>query len=132
LKSGGQEIQTKDKMFQSHNHNCFRKPASRTPCGVRLIVGGSLVTDKTEVLAEWERYLRELSTSQSQAIPQNAEATKQLPEMEFLSRMSSDQVLDDEIVIEEIEAAIKRLKQGKRVTSLQNICCMEVSYSRCG
>ena len=49
--------------------------------------------------------------------------------------MNSDQVLDDEIVIEEIESAIKRIKRGKKqavITSVQNICCMEVSYSKCG
>ena len=51
-----------------------------------------------------------LSASQSEAIPQIAEGAKKLPELEFLSRMNSDQVLDDEIVIEEIECAIKRIK----------------------
>ena len=76
--------------------------------------------------------LQELSTSQSQAIP---EATKKLSELEFLSKMNSDQVLDDEIVMEEIEGAIKRIKRGRgqeEITSVQSICCMEVSYSRCG
>ena len=47
--------------------------------------------------------LQELSTSQSQAIP---ETTKKLSELEFLSKMNSNQVLDDEIVMEEIEGAI--------------------------
>ena len=48
--------------------------------------------------------------NQSEAIPQIAEATKKIPELEFLSRMNSDQVLDDKIVMEEIEGAIKRIK----------------------
>ena len=38
-------------------------------------------------------------------MPQIAEATKKLPELEFLSRMNSDQVLDDEIIMEEIKGA---------------------------
>ena len=53
---------------------------------------------------------RELSTSQFEAIPQIAEAARKPPELEFLSGMNSDQVLDDEIVMEEIESAIKRIK----------------------
>ena len=48
--------------------------------------------------------------NQSEAIPQIAEATKKIHELEFLSRMNSDQVLDDKIVMEEIEGAIKRNK----------------------
>ena len=49
--------------------------------------------------------------------------------------MNSNQVLDDEIIMEEIEDAIKRIKQGKRAgrdKSVHNVGCMEVSYSRCG
>ena len=64
-----QEIQKRDEMFRSHDHKCFRKQATRAPCSDRLIVRGSLITDKEEVLAEWERNFRELSTSQSEAIP---------------------------------------------------------------
>ena len=114
-------------MFRSHDQNCFRKPATRAPCGDRLIVRGSLITDKEEVLAEWERHFRQLSTSQSEAIPQIAEVTKKLPELEFLSRMNSDQVLDNEIVMEEIESAIKRIKQGKRA-GRDNICTEHLLY----
>ena len=48
--------------------------------------------------------------NQSETIPQIAEATKKISELEFLSRMNSVQVLDDKIVMEEIEGAIKRIK----------------------
>ena len=48
--------------------------------------------------------------NQSEAIPQIAEAPKKFSELEFLSRMNSDQVLDDKIVMEEIGGAIKRIK----------------------
>ena len=65
--------------------------------------------------------------SQSEAIPQIAEAAKKLPELEFLSRMNSDQVLDDEIVMEEIEGAIKRIKRGKRA-GRDNICAEHLLY----
>ena len=41
-----QEIQKRDQMFRSRDHNCFRKPATRAPCGDRLIVRGSLVTKR--------------------------------------------------------------------------------------
>ena len=75
---------------------------------------GSLISDKTEVLAEWERHFRELSTSSSQSIPQIAEAEVSLTELEILSRMNSDMVLDDEITMEEIESAIRTIKRGKR------------------
>ena len=68
--------------------------------------------------------LQELSTSQSQAIP---EATKKLSELEFLSKVNSNQVLDDEIVMEEIESAIKRIKRGKRA-GRDNICTEHLLY----
>ena len=57
-----QELQKRDEMFRSHSHNCFRKPATRAQCGDRLIVRGSLITNKAEVLARWERHFQELST----------------------------------------------------------------------
>ena len=68
--------------------------------------------------------LQELSTSQSQAIP---EATKKLSELEFLSKVNSNQVLDDEIVMEEIESAIKRIKRSKRA-GRDNICTEHLLY----
>lgn len=43
--------------------------------------------------------------------------------------MNSDQVLDDEIVMEEIESAIKRIKRGKRA-GRDNICAEHLLY-RC-
>ena len=49
--------------------------------------------------------------------------------------MNSDQVLDDEMIMEEIEGAIKRISEERgqaEITSVQSICCMEVNYSRCG
>ena len=92
-----------------------------------MIVRGSLITNKEEVLAEWERHVQKLSTSQSEAIPQIAEATKKLSELKFLSRLNSDQVLDDEIVMEEIEGVIKRIKQGKRA-GRDNICAKHLLY----
>ena len=52
-----------------------RKLATRALCGDWLIVRG-LITDKAEVLAEWERHFQELSTFQSQAIFQIAKVTK--------------------------------------------------------
>ena len=39
--------------------------------------------NKEKVLAEWQRHFRELSTFQSEVIPQIAEAAKKLPELEF-------------------------------------------------
>ena len=42
------------------------------------------ITDKTNVLAEWEGYFRELSTSSYQSIPQITEATAKIPELEAL------------------------------------------------
>ena len=80
-----------------------------------------------EVLAEWERHFQELSTSQSEAIPQIAEAAKKLPELEFLSRMNSDQVLDDEIDVEEIEGAVERIERGKSA-GRDNICAEHLLY----
>lgn len=68
------DIQKTDEMFHSHNHNCFRKLATRSPCSDRLMVGGSLITDRADVLAEWKRYFSELNTSQSRAILQIDEA----------------------------------------------------------
>ena len=59
--------------------------------------------------------------------PNIAEATKKLPEIEFLSRRNIDQVLDDEIVMEENEGAIKRLKRGRRA-SRDNICAKHLLY----
>ena len=41
--------------------------------------------------------------------------------------MNSDQVLDDEIVVEEIEGAIKRIKRGKRA-GRDNICAEHLLY----
>ena len=41
--------------------------------------------------------------------------------------MNSDQVLDDEIVMEEIEGAIKRIKRGKRA-GRDNICAEHLLY----
>ena len=87
-----------------------KKLATRALCGERLIVRGSLITDKAEVLAEWVRHIQELSTSQ--AISQIAEAKKKLPELKFPSRMNSNQLLDDEIIMEEIEDAITRGKSS--------------------
>lgn len=42
------------------------------------------------------------------------EFVESITELEILSRMNKDQVLDDDIEIEEIELSVKKLKCGKR------------------
>ena len=50
-----------------------------------------------------------------------------LPELETLSRMNYDKVLDDEIMMEEIEYTIRRIKRGKR-GGLDNVSAEHLQY----
>jgi len=49
-----------------------------------------------------------------QSIPQMAEIVQKLPELRCVTRTNSDDIVDEDIMIEEIEWALKHIKCGKR------------------
>lgn len=108
------EIQKRDQLFHSNNHHRFRRPATKAPNGSKLLSAGSLITGRDEVLAAWEKHFCELSASRSQSIPQMAEIVQKLPELRWVTRMNLDDIVDEDLMIEEIEWALKHIKCGKR------------------
>ena len=106
--------QKRDDMFRNNHPYRFKKPAAKEPNGNKVIDGGSLMTGRTEVLSVWEKHFHKLTISNTSSAPNLQEMANSLSDFETMSRFNSDNVIDDEISVEEIEFSLKKLKCGKR------------------
>ena len=99
-------IQKCDQMFKENHTQRFKTSRQRSAECSKLVVDGKPVTDMHDILHEFKSFYGSLASS-------NIEHSYQLSYLEERTYGSSEKLLDTEICVEEIEAAMKAIKLGK-------------------
>ena len=96
-------IQTRDEAFQSFHPKRFKSNSQKTG-GSSLKVNGSLITHPPEVLQHWIEHFSVL-------VPTLQDVQEKIPIIEAQTHVDSNITLDTPFALEEVEAAINRLKK---------------------
>ena len=98
-------------MFKKGRKHRFKCPSNQVECK-RLLAKGRMITDPSDILEHFRSYFEDLSSSKSpsNSVP-NAQAD--LSNMENLSFLNDEKILDTMISIEEVEGALKTMKRGR-------------------
>ena len=105
------EIQKRDDLFKKKDRFRFKTSKHRSSCKM-LHIDGSSITDGQDIANHFKSFFSSLAKSNTSSSTLRA-ATSNVPQLEERSYGHSDQVIDDNIDIEEIERALKLLKQNK-------------------
>ncbi len=105
-------IQQRDTMLKNKEAGFFRVPRKRVECQ-KLLVDGSPVTNQSDLLHAWCNHFTSLSQTHVDLYPSVLEVESKLPHFEALSQMNEDRILDVDVTLEEVEAAVRALKSGK-------------------
>ena len=100
----------REKLFKSKDSKCFRTPSNQPSLGDRLLHEGVITSDPDTIQSCWSNHFKTLFQSQSKPSSDLSVSNMDLPNIEVLSRMNFDDIIDEELTIEEIEASIKKLK----------------------
>ena len=110
-KEDRKRIQSRDVMFKTQNPNRFKLPRKHQPTCNKLCVDGITHTDSTSLLQCWHDHFSALGRSSSlNKDSVNIVDSNLLYES---SKSNEDFVLDYEMSLEEVEFAVKSLKNGK-------------------
>ena len=104
------KIQSRDLLFKENSNNQFKSSTSKTECR-GLKIGDDICTDSQEIANHFSDHFANLAKSSPS--PPLRNATSDVSHIELTSFLSCDDLLDDEIMVEEIEGALKALKLGK-------------------
>ena len=111
----------REQFFKEDNPKRFRMPPNQPSLGDRLLINGNITSDPQLVLAQWTNHFSTIATCQSHSNPLVAEVCKKVPTLTSLSKLNSDDVVDDFFTVEEVELTLKRLTARKAggIDSLQ-------------
>ena len=104
------KIQSRDLLFKENSNNRFKSSTSKSECR-GLKIGDDICTDSQEIANHFSDHFANLAKSSPSSPLRNA--TSDVSHIELTSFLSCDDLLDDEIMVEEIEGALKALKLGK-------------------
>ena len=104
------KIQSRDLLFKENSNNRFKSSTSKTECR-GLKIGDDICTDSQEIANHFSDHFANLAKSSPSSPLRNA--TSDVSHIELTSFLNCDDLLDDEIMVEEIEGALKALKLGK-------------------
>ena len=107
------EIQKRDLLFKNKDCRRFRVFKSNSECSKLLDVNKQPVTDSAKILELFRSYFLDLASSDMHPDGPVFSAMKNLSMLEADSFTHEDQILDTDIVVEEIEDALKVLKLGR-------------------
>ena len=93
-------------------NGCFCIPKKQNECH-KLRVNEATVTDPADLHQAWVNHFDSLGQSQANKHPSVKLLESELTHLEARSRTNQDFILDTDITIEEVEAAVKSLKLGK-------------------
>ena len=77
------------------------------------MISGELISDTKLIKSCWVNHFTSIAESRSSSNPQVAAFSKRLPYLASLSELNSDDIVDDEFTVQEVEFALKRLKYRK-------------------
>ena len=103
----------REKLFSSRDPRRFRTPSNKVSLGERLMYNGKIISDTPSVNNCWVQHFTKVFQSRSESNPCISDALNQLDKLHCLSKMNSDGITDDELTTEEIQAALRKLKQRK-------------------
>ena len=106
-----QNAELLDKMFKKKDRRRFNTP-KQSPSGTRLLIDDTVVSDPSEVSTEWAAHFEQLGSTKVMENPALQELQSKITMYQSCSLQNEDFVLDTEIEIVEIEAAIAKLKPG--------------------
>ena len=104
------KIQARDLIFKENNHHRFKYPQNRYECK-SLLIDDQIKTDPVEIASHFKEFYANLCSSSPSAHLESLEST--IADLEDKSYWNKEDILDTEIVIEEIEGALKTLKLGR-------------------
>ena len=100
----------REKLFKSKDSKRFRTPSNQPSLGDRLLHEGVITSVPDTIQSCWSNHFKTLFQSQSKPSSDLSVSNMDLPNIEVLSRMNFDNIIDEEFTIEEIEVSIKKLK----------------------
>ncbi len=108
-KDDRKRIQQRDRMIQKAHPDRFHIPRKKIDCR-KLRINGTTYTDTKDLLECWHDHFQALGQSS------NIDDTNEILDSNLLFQSSfsnKDNVLDDDLTLEEIERAVRSLKNGK-------------------
>ena len=112
------KIQSRDLLFKENNRNRFK---SSTECR-GLKIGSDICTDSQVIADHFCDHFAKLAVSSASSPLRNA--ASDVSRIEVTSFLSYDNILDYEILVEEIEGALKTIKLGKS----EGVDCLDPEY----
>ena len=102
-----------DKNFRDKAKRRFRTPQSGTPHGTRLSINGTITLNQSDVISAWATHFEELGASKVNGSSSLQLLQSMISSYKVSSSQNEDFIVDTPITVEEIEAAIAKLKRGK-------------------
>ena len=107
------DIQKRDLLFKNNSNRRFRVFKPKTSCSKLLDENLHPTTDPSIILELFQSYFSKLASSNIDASNQTPYANYDIDNLEASSFTHDDQILDIDINVEQIEAAINTLKRGR-------------------
>lgn len=105
-------IETIDRMFKTKDKKRFHAP-KQSPSGTRLLVDNNIITNSTDVSTAWATHFEQLGSSRIAENQVLQELQSKVLSYQSRSLHNEDYILDTDIEVTEIDAAIANLKKGK-------------------
>ena len=87
-------------------------PPNQPSLGDRLLIDGNITSDPQLVLTRWTNHFSSIATSQSHSNSLVVEVCKKISWLTSLSKLNSDDIVDDSFTVE-VQLALKKLKARK-------------------
>ncbi len=102
-----------DTQFYCKDQTRFQRPGRRKATPSKLRINGEVVTDKHKLLDSWVNHFSSLATSLSESNPALAQRLVDIEELLGKSFTDEEFILDTPFTIEEVDAAVSKLQNGK-------------------
>ena len=106
------KIQSRDLLFKENNRNQFKSSTTKAECRGHKI-GSDICTDSQVIADHFCDHFAKLAVSSPSSPVPLRNAASDVSRIEVTSFLSYDNILDYEILVEEIEGALKTIKLGK-------------------
>ena len=106
-------IQKRDSMFASNDKRHFRLPQSQKKTRTKLLVDGKIMEGKDSLQHAWSLHFQNLAKSRKEEYRPLQELNLHMFHLDSQSWENEDFILDTPVTIEEVYAALKKLKRGK-------------------
>ena len=103
----------REQLFKEDNPKRFKASSNQPSLGDRLLIDGIITSNPQSFMAQWKNHFSSIATSQSHSNSAVVEVCKKITNLTSLSKLNSDDIVDDNFAVEEVELALKKLKTRK-------------------